>query len=161
MIFKNKFKLLVMIFAISLSGTTVFGQDPAGQMQQPQQTDFSDEQIDLFVNAVVKVLPVQQEIEQEMIKKIEDKGMELDQFNQIATQIQTSGNAEGVAEGDLKKFEEISGEIQTIQMANQEELVKIITDEGLEPQVYQEMMLAYSSDQQLKQKIDKKLEEKQ
>jgi hypothetical protein len=129
--------------------------------QQPQQTDFSDEQIDLFVSAVVKVLPVQQEIEQEMIKKIEDKGMELDQFNQIATQVQTSGKAEGVAEDDLKKFEEISGEIQNIQMENQEELTKIIREEGLDPQLYQEMMLAYSSNPTVKQKVDEKLSQQQ
>jgi hypothetical protein len=159
-LFKSKLnKVLLLAFAIGISGGTLSAQD---FMQQPQQqVEYSDKQIDDFVGAVAKVLPVQQEVEQKMIKEIENNGMDLNQFNQIATQLQTSGNAEGVAEADVKKFEKVSEEVQKIQMENQEQINKVIADAGLTPEIYQEMVQAYSRDPQLKEKVDAKLNQEQ
>jgi hypothetical protein len=159
-LFKSKLnKVLLLAFAIGISGGTLSAQD---FMQQPQQqVEYSEKQIDDFVGAVAEVLPVQQEVEQKMIKEIENNGMDLNQFNQIATQLQTSGNAEGVAEADVKKFEKVSEEVQKIQMENQEQINKVIADAGLTPEIYQEMVQAYSRDPQLKEKVDAKLNQEQ
>lgn len=146
-------KVLLLAFGLAIYGGTLSAQD----FQQQPQVEYSEKQIDDFVGAVTKVLPVQQEVEQKMIKEIESNGMELDQFNQIATQVQTTGKAEGVAEADVKKFEQVSEKIQEIQVENQDQINEVIADAGLTPQIYQEMVQAYSRDPQLKQKVDAKL----
>ncbi len=154
--FKSKLnKVLLLAFGLGIFGGTLSAQD--FQQQPQQQVEYSDKQIDDFVGAVTKVLPVQQDVEQKMIKEIESKGMELDQFNQIATQVQTTGKAEGVAEADVKKFNQVSEKIQEIQVENQDQINEAIADAGLTPQIYQEMIQAYSRDPQLKQKVDEKL----
>lgn len=154
--FKSKLnKVLLLAFGLGIYGGTLSAQD--FQQQPQQQVEYSEKQIDDFVGAVTKVLPVQQDVEQKMIKEIESKGMELDQFNQIATQVQTTGKAEGVAEADVKKFNQVSEKIQEIQVENQDQINEAIADAGLTPQIYQEMIQAYSRDPQLKQKVDEKL----
>lgn len=154
--FKSKLnKVLLLAFGLGIYGGTLSAQD--FQQQPQQQVEYSEKQIDDFVGAVTKVLPVQQDVEQKMIKEIESKGMELDQFNQIATQVQTTGKAEGVAEADVKKFNQVSEKIQEIQVENQDQINEAIADAGLTPQIYQEMVQAYSRDPQLKQKVDEKL----
>lgn len=154
--FKSKLnKLLLLAFGLGIYGGTLSAQD--FQQQTQQQVEYSEKQIDDFVGAVTKVLPVQQDVEQKMIKEIESKGMELDQFNQIATQVQTTGKAEGIAEADVKKFNQVSEKIQEIQVENQDQINEAIADAGLTPQIYQEMVQAYSRDPQLKQKVDEKL----
>ena len=73
------------------------------QQQQQGQKDYSEEEIDVFANAVAQVLPIQQEAEQKMMKEIEDQGMEMEQFNQIARQMQQGGEPEGVSEEQMQK----------------------------------------------------------
>lgn len=79
----------------------------AQQFQMPQQQqavkDYSEKEIDDFVGTVAKVLPVQQEGEMKMVEKIEESGMELEAFNQVATQLQ-SGQADGISESDMAKL---------------------------------------------------------
>ncbi|MFW6202954.1 MAG: DUF4168 domain-containing protein [Marinilabilia sp.] len=132
-------------------------QDPMQQQQQQEQKDYSEEEIDVFAKAVAQVLPIQQEAEQKMMKEIEDQGMELEKFNEIARQMQQGGEPEGASEEEMEKFQSISEEIQGIQMKTQEETNKIISDEGLSPAKYEEMIQAYSSNPEIKQKVDEKL----
>lgn len=154
--FKRKLnKVLLLAFGLGIYGGTLSAQD--FQQEPQQQVEYSEKQIDDFVGAVTKVLPVQQDVERKMIKEIESNGMELDQFNQIATQVQTTGKTEGVAEADVKTFGQVSEKIQEIQAENQVQINEAIADAGLTPQIYQEMVQAYSRDPQLKQKVDKKL----
>ena len=131
------------------------------QQQQQGQKDYSEEEIDVFANAVAQVLPIQQEAEKKMIKEIEDQGMEMEQFNQIARQMQQGGEPEGVSEEKMQKFQSISEEIQGIQMETQQKVNKIISDEGMSPAKYQEMIQAYSSNPEIKQKVDEKLGQQQ
>lgn len=132
----------------------------AQQFQMPQQQqavkDYSEKEIDDFVGTVAKVLPVQQEGEMKMVEKIEESGMELEAFNQVATQLQ-SGQADGISESDMAKFQEVSGSLNEVQQEVQQAVVEIVEDEvGLE--VYQEMLTAYQSDESLRQKVDTKLQ---
>ena len=146
---------------LMVAGMLMFtGSLTAQEVLQPQpQKDYSDEQIDQFASAVVRVLPVQQEAQAKMIKVIEDNDLSLERFNQIATQLQTSGQAEGVDEKDLEKFDQAAGEIEPIQMDMNERVNEVILEEGLSPQLYQEMANAYTSNPKIKQKVDQKLAE--
>ncbi|MFO8002243.1 MAG: DUF4168 domain-containing protein [Marinilabilia sp.] len=153
----------LFLSALFVLGGTVYAQqqDPMMQQGQQEQKEYSEEEIDVFANAVAQVLPIQQEAEEKMIEEIEDQGMELDQFNQIANQMQQGGEPEGVSEEDMETFQNISDEIQGIQMETQQKVNEIISDEGMNPEQYQEMISAYSSDPNIKQKVDEKLAEQE
>jgi len=144
-----------------MGGVVQAQQNQMMQQQQQQQKDYSEEEIDVFANAVAQVLPIQQEAEQKMMKEIEDQGMKLDKFNQIARQMQQGGEPKDVSEEDMKTFKSISQEIQGIQMKTQQKVNKIISDEGMSPAKYKEMIQAYSSNPKIKQKVDKKLGQQQ
>ncbi|MGM0376994.1 MAG: DUF4168 domain-containing protein [Bacteroidota bacterium] len=151
----------LFLSVLFLMGGVVHAQQNQDQMmqqqQQQQQKDYSEEEIDVFAEAVAQVLPIQQEAEQKMMKEIEDQGMELDKFNQIARQMQQGGEPEDVSEEDMETFKSISEEIQGIQMETQQEVNKIISDEGMSPAKYQEMISAYSSNPEIKKKVDEKI----
>jgi hypothetical protein len=153
------------IASVFLLGMFVIGGVVSAQQQmmpqQQQQKNYSEDEIDLFAEAVIGVLPIQQEAEQKMVSEIEEQGMELDQFNQIARQMQQGVESEGVQEDDMQAFQSISEEIQGIQMETQQEVNQVITETGISPAMYQEMIAAYSSNPQIKQKVDQKLAEQQ
>jgi len=128
-------------------------------LQQQPQSDYSDEQIEQFAGAVIKVLPVQQEAQEKMIEVIEDNDLTVDLFNQIANQLQTTGQSEGIDEKDMEKFDKIAGEIKPIQIEMNEKVNEVILEEGLSPQLYHEMVSAYSSNPKIQQKVDQKLAE--
>lgn len=144
-----------------MAGTVSAQQQMMPQQQQQQQKEYSAEEIDLFAEAVVEVLPIQQKAEQKMVEEIEDQGMDLDKFNQIARQMQQGTEPEGVEDEDMQTFQSISEEIQSVQMESQQEINKVITETGISPAMYQEMIAAYSSNPQIKQKVDQKLAEQQ
>ncbi|MDK2843048.1 MAG: hypothetical protein PWQ17_2554 [Anaerophaga sp.] len=153
---KKKVASLMMI-AMFLATGNVFAQQDI--LQQRQQKEYSGEEIDLFAEALVETLPVQREAEKKMIKEIEEQGMELNQFNTIARQMQQGNQLQGVSEEDMETFKSISKEIQKIQMDTQRKVNKIVTDAGISPALYQEMIGAYSTNPKIKQKVDQKLAE--
>ncbi|WP_025006762.1 DUF4168 domain-containing protein [Marinilabilia salmonicolor] len=144
-------------------GGTVAAQNQMMMQQQGQQTQksYSDEEVDLFADVVVKVVPVQQDAEKKMMKEIEEGGMKLDNFNQIARQMQQGQQPEGVEEADMKKFQSISQQLQAIQMETQQKMNEIISNAGISPALYQEMIAAYSTNPDVKKKVDEKLADQQ
>ncbi|WP_010663283.1 DUF4168 domain-containing protein [Marinilabilia salmonicolor] len=162
MSFKKQFVSLFLT-GIFLLGGTVAAQNQMMMQQQGQQTQksYSDEEVDLFADVVVKVVPVQQDAEKKMMKEIEEGGMKLDNFNQIARQMQQGQQPEGVEEADMKKFQSISQQLQAIQMETQQKMNEIISNAGISPALYQEMIAAYSTNPDVKKKVDEKLADQQ
>ncbi len=144
-----------------ISGVSVAQNQMMQSQGQQSQKSYSDEDIDLFADVVVKVMPVQQEAQNKMVKEIEGGGMELDKFNQIARQMQQGQQPEGVEDADMEKFQQISQELQSVQLEIQKQMNKIITEAGISPALYQEMIAAYNSNPDVKQQVDEKLAEQQ
>lgn len=161
MSFKKQFVSLFLTGFFLIGGTVAAQNQMMQQQGQQAQKSYSDEEVDLFADVVVKVVPVQQEAEQKMVKKIEEGGMKLDNFNQIARQMQQGQQPEGVEEADMKKFQSISQKLQSIQMETQQKMNEIISDAGISPALYQEMIAAYSTNPDVKKKVDEKLANKQ
>lgn len=161
MSFKKQFVSLFLTGFFLIGGTVAAQNQMMQQQGQQAQKSYSDEEVDLFADVVVKVVPVQQEAEQKMVKKIEEGAMKLDNFNQIARQMQQGQQPEGVEEADMKKFQSISQKLQSIQMETQQKMNEIISDAGISPALYQEMIAAYSTNPDVKKKVDEKLANKQ
>ena len=148
---------LVALFSIAYGYGAMAQQSPAPTPQQNQQieTDFADEELEQFASAAGKVVVIQQETEEKMIQAIENEDLEISKFNEIlmAQQNQQTDQLEATPE-DLQKFDKAAAEVIKIQTEVQQEMVEAIQEEGLEPQKYEQILLAYQSDANIKAKID-------
>jgi hypothetical protein len=153
------------VFSMLMVGFLLIGSAVAQQqqmMQQPQeQKDYSDDEVELFANTVIKVNPIQQEVQKKMVKIIDEEGMELNQFNAISQQMQQGVEPEGVSDQQMELFERISVKLQEVQVENQKKMHKVIKEQGMTPAKYQEMIRAYHSNPEIKQKVEDMLAEQQ
>ncbi|WP_291857265.1 DUF4168 domain-containing protein [Marinilabilia sp.] len=152
MLFKRKIASMFLYGMFVMGGMVSVQQQMMHQQQQQKQKDYSAEEIDRFAEAVLEVLPIQQKAEQKMVKEIEEQGM--DRFNQIARQMQQGKEPEGVQEEDMQIFQSISDEIHSVQMEAQQEVSQVVSEAGIGPDMYQEMIAAYSSNPEIKQRVD-------
>lgn len=109
-----------------------------------------------------KLAPHQQQGEAKMIKAIEDQGMKAERFGEIMTarQMNDSTNA-GATEEELQKVEAAAQDIMGIQQELQQKMTKVIMDEGMEIQEFQDIILAYQYSPKIQQKVNDLLEVEQ
>jgi hypothetical protein len=148
--------LLAIVVMFSVVATPVLAQQLQLPGQSQPQTNYSEAEIDKFVSTVGKVIPLQREGEAKMVQKIEENGMALEKFNEVATQVQT-GATDDVDPAEFEQFQKISTELNEVQMDIQKDVVKVIEKEGMDLNDYQQMIAAYQSDESLRQTIDAKL----
>ncbi len=150
---RGKFNVILpaILFAFLVSLATHAQVSP---QQQEIETDFNDTELKQFATAAGKVMEITQKTQEEMIKIIEEENMELDKFNQIlmAQQSQEGEKVDATAE-EMAAFNNASQKIMEIQKDVQTDVVEAIEQEGLEPQKYEAIMLAYQSDPEVKAKI--------
>lgn len=151
---KNIFSLFILGFFLSMA---VNAQQASTPMQQKQtvKSNFEDAELEKFASAAGKVVVIQQETEKKMIQAIEEEELDLNKFNEIMTaqQNQQTENLEATPE-ELQKFDKAAAQLMKIQTEVQSEMVEVIQEEGLEPQQYEQILLAYQSNQEVKAKID-------
>lgn len=141
-------------------------QAPGGQVpgqQAPEvKEDFSDETLEKFVDINMKLAPHQQKGEAEMVKAIEDQGMDAERFGEIMTarQMNDSTNA-GASEQELQQVDAAAQEIMGIQQQLQQQMTKVIVDEGMQIEEFQDIVLAYQYSPKVQQKIDGMLQAEQ
>jgi hypothetical protein len=144
---------LFMFFSISL-----FAQLPQGNQQQVR-TDFEQEEIEKFVEVNSEVVKVQQKAEQDAMKIIEEKDLEVQRFNELVA-IQQGQSDEEASPEELAAFNEAAQEIMQNNQKTQDEMVKVLEANGVDEKTYQEMMIAYQQDKDFKNKVDKVVQKK-
>lgn len=153
--FKYVLPAIVLSFLLSFGLMAQQSPSPTPPQTDEVQTDFEDDELKQFANAAGKVVVIQQETEQKMIQAIEKENLDINKFNEIlmAQQNQQTDQLEATPE-DLQKFDKAAAEVMQIQTEVQEEMVEAIKEEGLEPQKYEQILLAYQSDANVKAKVD-------
>lgn len=145
--------MLSMLFSFG-----AVAQQNSLEQQQPQQevvTDFEDSELQQFAKAAGKMIVIQQETEQKMIEVIEEEELDVNKFNEIMTAQQNQQTQDlEASEEDLQKFDKAATKIVQMQQEVQGEMVEAIQEEGLEPQKYEQILLAYQSDPEVKAKVD-------
>ncbi len=147
-------------------------QEQPGQMQQPapnqmQQSppdiDVSDDEIGLFADAVMNVQEVQMGSQQDMMKIIQDEGLDVETYNQVAQGLQTGQSADelDVTEEEMEKFNNASEEIEGMQQDMQDEIETAIEDAGMEMARFEEINRAVEQDPELQQKVRAELQSEQ
>ncbi len=150
---------LVLLFT-AVTAQAQFEQPP----QQPQDVpEVSDDELQVFVDASMKAQQIQTESQMEMIGIVEDKGLNVETYNEIIQGMQMGQSPEemDVSAEDVERFEEASELIGEIEQQMETELIAAIEEEGMPLDRYQEVFVAIQQDQELQQKMQRMIQEMQ
>lgn len=150
--FLKTFSLLML--SLLVASSALFSQ------QTPTQDtpDYSDDEIENFVKAVLEVMPLQQESQALMIDEIEKEGLTVEAFNKIL-EAQQKGTDPDVTEEEMEAFENSLIAIQEIELEYNKKIIDIIDNTEISPAKYEEIMGYYQQDPELQMRVNKIMEE--
>lgn len=162
MIRSKKFTGMIMLF-VMLASTATFAQGQQfPQEEQPQQeqsqTEVTNAELTKFVEALKGVQMVTQQAQQKLTQLVEKEGMEVKRFGEIH---QASVNPEVEIDATSEEkatHKKIVGELETMQAEVKQQLEKLITDQGLTLERYEEIGMRLRTDAQLQQRIQQMLQ---
>ena len=157
MIKVNKLVGLVMFF-VMLGSTAVFAQQLPQPQQQQQATEVTDAELTKFVAALQGIQMVSQQAQQEMIQVVQEEGMEIPRFNEIhQATIDPEVEVEATEEEKIA-HKNIISELETMQAGVQQKMEKLITDQGLSLERYEQIAMSLQNDTQLQQRIQQMIQ---
>lgn len=124
------------------------------------QTDkeVTDNELKQFVAIVQQIQSINQESQQQMIKVVEDKGLNVERFNEIAQATQDPNKENDASDEEMKKFTDISTTIEKMYAGVQKKIEDNIKTEGLTLERYQEIGTAIQTKPELQERIQKFIE---
>lgn len=137
------------------------------QEVQPQQepqattTNFSNEDLEKFVDVYVQVVEIQQENEAVMMKAIEEEKLDINRFNEILQSQQQKKSATEInaTAEEMASFNNAAQKIMEVQKEANTEMQQVIEkDLGLE--TYEQIVMAYQQDPEVQQRVNELLEAK-
>ncbi|NJW53116.1 DUF4168 domain-containing protein [Salinimicrobium oceani] len=148
----------MIMFFLMIGSTASFAQtQPLPQAQQVQ-NEVTDAELAKFVKALQGIQMVTQKAQQEMIQIVQTEGMELQRFNEIH---QASINPEVEVEATSEEkttHKKIVGQLESMQAGIQQQMEKLITDQGLSLEKYEQIAMQLQSDTVLQQRIQQMLQ---
>ncbi len=142
------------MLSILFASSAIFAQ----QLPAQETPDYSDEELENFVKAVLKVIPLHQESQALMIDEIEEEGLTTETFNTIL-EAQHKGEDPDVAEEEMKAYKNALLTVQAIELKYNEKIVEEIVDAGITPAKYEEIMAYYQKDPEIQMKVNQIMEE--
>lgn len=138
-------------------------QAPAAPQQPELREDYSDAELESFVNANKKVATIQEETEAMIIGQIEAKGMTVDRFNEILASQQDPAKKDSVqaTAEELAIFNEVAQSIVSENEKVRDRIETSIEEEGLNLPTYEAIMVAYQYSPKVQQRIHKLLEKEE
>jgi hypothetical protein len=130
---------------------------------QPQmKTDFSDDELSLFIDANKEVVRVQQDAEQKMIQSIQQTdGITVERFNKIAMAQQNPDASVDMSDQEKMAFQNAAQGVMEVQRETQAKIAAVVEDKGMAFNDYRQIMLAYQQSPELQEKIRAMVEEQQ
>ncbi len=146
-------------------------QQPAQQQQQMQpqmqqqapNTEVSDKELEKFVNIAMEMQKLQDGVEEEMMGILEKNNLNVEKFQTIQQAQQMPGSEDGdlpdgVSQEDMQGYSAAMSEIQQKQQQNQEKMMQLIAEGGMEMQRFQEIQMALQQDQGLQERFRSMME---
>lgn len=145
------------LFIITSSGAmTSCGSGEA----EAEGNGFTDEELELFVEAVQQIMPLDQISRMQMMGELEDQDISVEKFNEINQAIQT-GVEPDATQDEMDAFNIAMDNIEEIQVEFEEILKETIEETGLSFERYEEIIMAYEEDPELQERIHQLLEQQQ
>lgn len=148
MLITNKRMRNVFIALLSMGG--VFAQDA---------NTVSNQELEQFAGALMKIQEVTRETQEEMIAAVEKKGLEVQRFNEMMQANQDPDKEVEGSEDEIKKFESATSELDSIQIASQRDMEAGIVEEGLTVERYRAIAALVQNDASLQQKLTEYMKE--
>lgn len=126
------------------------------QAQQQQTPDFSEEKLETFVDVNMEVQEVQMEGQERMKNAIQEEGLDIPTYSNIAKAKQSSqGQEVDASEEDMKAYEKAQAKVESLQTEIQSEMRTVVEENDISIQEFQQVRQAYQTDPELKEKITK------
>ncbi|WP_143960085.1 DUF4168 domain-containing protein [Litoribacter populi] len=156
----SKIFTLSFIFSFALILGVMAQQQMPPQQQQQVNDNFTDEEYEKFVKINKEIIPLQEEMQGKMMKTIEDSGLDVDRFNELA-QAQQAGNIKEVSQDpeEMAKFNEAGQKVVEMNQEIGEAYQKKMTENDMDQQKFQEMMMAYQQSEKVRTKIDSMMDD--
>jgi hypothetical protein len=139
----------LLIFSVLLAASAVFArQDPAGGTPE-----YSEDELEIFVNAALEIMPHQQEAQMKIADEIESNGLSVEKFNSIL-EAHILGMDSGATSDELESFDSILESIDKIQQEYQEIIETEIVNAGMTPEKFEEILVHYQQDPELQLRIN-------
>ena len=134
-----------------------FAQEPAAEPSVQMREDFSDDELKSFVKANEKVMEIQLEGEQKMIKAIEDEGLTVNRFHEILEQQRDPqrGTETQTSPEELKSFNNAAQLILQENEKLEERMSTSIQEQGIDMETYQQIMVAYQQNPAIQTRVNK------
>jgi hypothetical protein len=140
--------------------TICLGPLLAQGQQMPMKTDYSDNELQSFIDTNKEVVKVQQEAEQEMMQAIQQQdGISVERFNEIAEAQQNPDADVDISQEEMEAFRGAAQKVMDVQRETQAEIAAVVEDEGMEFSKYRQMMMAYQQSPEMQAKIREMMEE--
>ncbi len=130
-------------------------QDTVPQPSTAMRENFSDDELQSFVKANEKVMTIQMEGEQKMIKAIEDEGLTLDRFNQILEQQRDPQRGTETSQEELTSFNNAAQQILQENARLEQRMESSIQEEGIDVETYKQIMVAYQQFPAVQERVNK------
>ncbi len=156
----NTKKIAGFFLSLSILGSAaVFAQTPQPtQQQQQQKVEVDDAELEKFAKAFQHVRVISMEAQQEMAGVVENGGLEIQRFNEIHKaeldpEIEVTATAE-----EKTKHKAIISELETMQLSLQDKMEKVITEQGLSLERYEQIAMGLQNDPELQERLRKVFE---
>lgn len=149
---------LLLICGVT-SGYVNAQQLPPAQQPTQAATDISDEKLEQFVEVLGEVSAVQQEMQHEMVAVVEENGLDVNTFNQIAQQQQNpQADQSTISPEDKAAFDKAMQEVQQMQLKMQQDMQAKVEASEIDMNEFNALMMAYQQDPEVQQRVNTLLE---
>ncbi len=159
----NKIFSAVLFFVVTLFSCSAisFAQDMQLQPQMPEIEEVTDEEIQRLVVVNNEIMPIQRELQMEQITAVEDGGMEVERFSQIANAMQQNMSPDDLdaSSREMETFNELMQKIMELENEANEKIIGVIEDNDFELERFQQVFTALQTDPELQEKFRKYQEE--
>ena len=138
-----------------LCSAAVIAQDTTRQPSTAMREDFSDAELTSFVKVNEKVMQIQVEGEQKMIKAIQDEGLTVERFNQILEEQRDPQRGGETSSEELSSFNNAAQQILQENARLEQQMETSIKEEGIDVETYKQILLAYQQIPDIKDRVNR------
>jgi hypothetical protein len=121
---------------------------------QEEGPNFTRQELSHFVSAVKKVIPIQKEGQEKMVNKIRENDFTVKEYNSILSKMKEKKDVD-LPRKKMQEFNVLKAEVQKIQEKYHLKIAHTLNDEELTMDKYDEILMAYQKDPEVKSRINK------
>jgi hypothetical protein len=153
----NKLFSTALIFTVTLFAfnALTMAQDFQLQPEVPEIKEVTDEELKRLVKVNNKIMPIQRALQAEQIEAVEDAGMEVERFSQLANAMQQGASSDDMnaSEREMETFGEVMQEIMKLENEANDKIIGVIEDNDFEIERFQQIFTALQTDPELQEKF--------